>query len=110
MDIKNLKEIVVCVALGYQGIVDAKSDGKIDLADIGSILPALRAAGPAIADAGQAIPEAKDLDEAEVKELIDAVKVASPALGSDADVFVKVSAILNLLRAGKDTYLAFGGK
>jgi hypothetical protein len=111
MDVKNLKEALVCLALAYQGVVNAKADdGKIDLTDLTHLLPALKAAGPAIADIKLVVPEAKDLSEAEIKELIDAVKAACPALGSDADTFLKVSAILNLLRAGKDAYLAFGGK
>jgi hypothetical protein len=105
--IKNLKEVVELAAVGYDGVIKAKADGKIDISDIGYAMPIFQAIGPALADIGEVIPEAKDLSEPEIKELILAVQVKAPSLATEAETFVKVTAILNLLRAGKDCYLAF---
>jgi hypothetical protein len=107
MDIKNLKEVVVMAARGANGVIQAKKDGKIDAADIGYLIPLAQAIGPAIEGIDQVIPEMKDLSEAELKELLEAVKTEVPSLAEEAKLMLQVEACLKLVGAAKGVYDAF---
>lgn len=106
-DTKNLKEVIVLACVGYQGFVEAKADGKVDAADIGHLIPVFQAVGPALSDVKEVIPEIKDLSEAELNEIIVLVQEKVPSLKQKAEVVLRIKAVLKLLVAAKDCYVAF---
>lgn len=74
MDTKNTKELIGLVIKTANAIKDAGADGKIDIADIGLILPLIPAIGPAVENIASVPAELADMDQAEAQELIDMVK------------------------------------
>ena len=67
--IKELKEAVEFVGEFVTAIDKAKADGKVDVNDLGSFLPAMMIAPQAFMGLDEAKLEAKDLSEVELVEL-----------------------------------------
>ena len=110
MDIKNLKEVVVAGCKGFEAYEQAKKDGKIDASDILFLIPFAQAVGPAIQDISLVPAEALDLDKAELADLLATVLAEVPELKDAAAALVRIEAVMNLLVAAKDCYLAFSGQ
>lgn len=107
MDAKNLKEVVILGCKAFDAYLKAKADGKIDASDILYLVPLAQAIGPAIQDINLVPAEALDLDKAELADLIASVRAEVPSLKDAADAMIKIEAVMNLLVAAKDCYMAF---
>lgn len=86
MDIKNTKE---ALKLGFSLIgaikVSKENDGKLSASDLGNLVMVFPHLGPAIDDAEMILPEMKDIDTEEAKELLDfASKELGGALSEEA--------------------------
>lgn len=110
MDIKNLKEVVVAGCKGWDAYAQAKKDGKIDASDILYLIPIAQAVGPALEDINLIPAEALDIDKAEVVDLVQTVLKEVPSLKNAEEAMARIVAVMNLLLAAKDCYLAFQGK
>jgi hypothetical protein len=69
---------------------EAMADGKVNLFDVGVLLPLFPKVAPALADAEQVAAELKDLDESETAELLAYAKTKLPEVIDDADLRRKV--------------------
>lgn len=78
--IKETKEVVILGLTLAKTIADCAKDGTFGMGDIGSIIKLVPKIAPAVKDANQIPQELKDLDAAEMQELLDAV---SAELGAD---------------------------
>lgn len=107
MDIKNLKEVVVAGCKGFEAYAQAKKDGKIDGSDLLYLIPLAQAMGPAVQDISLVPAEALDLSKPELAELVQTVMAECPELQGVGQALVRIEAVMNLLLAAKDCYLAF---
>ena len=103
MGIKDLKELVVFMAVMGNAVDQATKDG-FQAADIGLVVPAFMKAPEAFAGIENVPAEFKDLDDAEKDEIVKAVKenldLADDVLeGIVEDAFAMVLGIVSL--AGK---------
>ena len=106
LDIHNTKE---ALKLGFSLIgaikVSKENDGKLNAADLGNLIMVFPHIGPAVDDVDQIIPEMKDLDTEEAKELME---FASKELGgalSEEELINKIElslqAVVAVFRAVK---------
>ncbi len=75
MDIKETMEVFTAVEAEADAIIASCADGKLGLGDIKHQLPVLAKARAAFDHAGSIAAELKDLDEAEIEQVV--AKIAS---------------------------------
>ena len=78
--IKETKEVVLLGLTLAKCIADVAKDGSFSVGDVGFILKLVPKVAPAVKDVNQVPSELKDLDGAELDELL---KVVSDELGAD---------------------------
>lgn len=70
MDIKESMEILVAVELSFDAIVAAAADGKIKIGDVRHLIAPVKATIAAVRGREKVGAELKDVDAAELEELI----------------------------------------
>ena len=87
---KETKEALDFVFAGVGAFKNAMSDGKLDLNDVGFLMPLVLAAGPAFTDITKIPKELGDLSAAEGKELMEHVRKKLDGVIDDAALKLKI--------------------
>lgn len=99
-DIKDTKELVALIAVLAKAFKEANADGKVDVTDIAQLITIIPAIGPALEGVGTIPEELKDLDEAEINELVEQVKLIVGDLADEKYVDV----VARALKAGGEIF------
>ena len=92
-DIKDTKELISLIAVLAKAFKDANADGKVDATDIAVLIQVIPAIGPAIDGIGTIPDELKDLNGAEIAELVETVKGVVGQLADEKYVEVAEKAL-----------------
>lgn len=106
--INNVKEVIKLGSDLANVLKQAKeNDGKIDLADLPLVIGLSGSFGPAIADIEKVLPELKDLNAEESKELIAYLGSELTGKFTNKELVRKIEACLKLSVAIADLVKAF---
>ena len=94
--LKETKEVLDLMFAGGQAVKSALADGKLDLNDVGFLMPVVMSAGPALEDMSLVPKEFGDLDAEEAKELLQYAKTKLDPMLSDEQLKMKVEKGLKL--------------
>lgn len=95
---ENLKKEIDLALTIVNIVIQARADGKLDMADFALLLQLIPVLGPAGSAMGQVVPELKDLDEAEGLTLV--AYVVAKLATDDKKAALIVEKSLKLLVAG----------
>jgi hypothetical protein len=95
-NIKNTKEVLDLAFAGGMAVKNALADGKIDLQDVGHLMPVIMLAGPALEDIALVPKEIGDLNAQEAQELMDYAKQKLDPILSDEALKAKINKGLKL--------------
>lgn len=104
--VKNVLEVVNFAIALEKAISQAKADGKIGIEDAALLFPVVPLLAPAIDEIDQIPAELKDLDEAELEQLVAEV---SKIFGGESKpaVILKIKACLKFAHSAYGLFLAF---